>query len=144
MKVREEARQDGYGTGRRTEGLLDFERLEVYERAMVFVEMVFRSVRTWRRDAASSVGDQLRRAAVSIVANIAEGSGKPPGKAKIQFYGFALNSARETLALVTVARRLEEVNDEQHQSLRDLSLRICQMLGALQRSARERAREKHA
>jgi len=119
--------------------LLDFERLEVYERAMTLVENVFRASRKWRRDAKDSVGDQLRRAAVSIVANVAEGSGKLPGMSKVQYYGYALNSARESLALIEVGARLQELGTDEHQQLRALCVRVCQMLGALQRSARQRA-----
>src|SRR5262245_51134914 len=48
------------------------------------------------------IKDQLSRAALSIVLNLAEGSGKPSIKEKRRFYAISLGSMRETQAILQV------------------------------------------
>ena len=54
----------------------DFEDLESYQKAFKWNREVFRRSLKFRRLLQSSLGDQLRRAALSILTNIAEGSGQ--------------------------------------------------------------------
>ena len=52
--------------------------------------------------------DQLLRAALSIVLNLAEGSAKPTPKERRRFYAIALGSLREVQALLDLLKRSEE------------------------------------
>src|SRR3990167_9188455 len=49
--------------------------------------------------------DQLNRAALSVVLNLAEGSAKPTPKERRRFYSIALASAREVQALIEILGR---------------------------------------
>lgn len=49
--------------------------------------------------------DQLLRASLSIVLNLAEGSAKPTEKDRRKFYAIALGSCRETQALLTILKQ---------------------------------------
>jgi len=51
--------------------------------------------------------DQLLRASLSIVLNVAEGSGKPTPKEQRRFYGIALGSLRETAAILGILNQAE-------------------------------------
>jgi four helix bundle protein len=51
--------------------------------------------------------DQLSRASLSIVLNIAEGAGKPSMRERRRFYGIALGSLRETYALLDLMREIK-------------------------------------
>lgn len=51
------------------------------------------------------VQDQLLRASLSIVLNLAEGSGKPSSKEKRRYYSIALGSCREVQALLQVIKQ---------------------------------------
>jgi len=51
------------------------------------------------------VRNQFERASLSIVLNIAEGSGKYTSKDKRKFYSIALGSLRETQCLLTILKR---------------------------------------
>jgi four helix bundle protein len=55
------------------------------------------------------VRDQLLRASLSIVLNLAEGSGKPSAKEKRRFYSIAMGSTRETQALLSLLKNDELV-----------------------------------
>lgn len=61
--------------------LFDFERLEVYKKALDFVNLVYEISEKFPIEERYSLIDQFKRAAVSIALNIAEGSGgsKPVG-----------------------------------------------------------------
>jgi four helix bundle protein len=53
----------------------DFEKLIVYQRALGYVDFVYKITGTFPRQETFSLTDQFRRAAASICLNIAEGSG---------------------------------------------------------------------
>ena len=79
----------------------DHERLEVYQLALAFdgelhIALPRRGMRALR--------DQLERASLSVVANIAEGAGRVGVKDKRRFYAIARGSATEVAALLDVLR----------------------------------------
>lgn len=55
------------------------------------------------------VKDQLSRASLSIVLNLAEGSAKPTIKDRKKFYAIALGSLRETQAILDILDRTQEL-----------------------------------
>ncbi|MGH7352473.1 MAG: four helix bundle protein, partial [Candidatus Methylomirabilales bacterium] len=54
----------------------DFEKLDVYQEALSFADSVYELSTQFPRDEIYGITGQLRRAAVSVALNIAEGSGK--------------------------------------------------------------------
>ena len=75
--------------------------------------------------------DQLERASLSIVLNIAEGAGRRSRRDKARFYTIARGSAMESLALIDVliARQIATVGAVK--DARDLGIRVVQMLSKL-------------
>jgi four helix bundle protein len=111
----------------------DFEKLQVYQEALAFAEAVFETTEEFPYRVQSSLGDQLRRAALSICNNIAEGSGKQ-GPAKRQFYGYSLDSARECVPMFDLSRRRRILGQDRHGHLDESCFRLTSMLYALMRS----------
>lgn len=111
----------------------DFERLDVYKLGMEFAEAVFEITESFPARLQFSLGDQLRRAALSICNNIAEGAQKR-GAGKRQFYGYALDSARECVPMLELVRRRKIIDNETHNRLDGLCFRIASMMYALLRS----------
>ena len=62
-----------------------FETLEVYDKARALVSDVYRIQNEFPKEERFGLGDQVRRAAVSITANLAEGSGRQSIKEKLHF-----------------------------------------------------------
>ena len=87
--------------------MFGFQGLDVYRCAVTFLGHAARLGSRVPRGYAS-LGDQLRRAALSISLHIAEGSGKPEGDAR-RFYGIARGSALECAAIVDAFEALEFV-----------------------------------
>ena len=112
----------------------DFERLEVYKFAMDFTDEVFETTESFSQRVQFSLGDQFRRAALSVCNNIAEGSGRSTHKAKLQLYGYALDSARECIPMITLSLRRNYIDEEKHGALREKVVSICNMLSRLMKS----------
>ena len=95
-----------------TSGMLDHEKLDVYQRAIEFVACALRIAERLPRGQAP-LADQLRRAAVSIPLNIAEGGGRNRESAdRARFRAIARGSAMESGALLDVIRLLSVVPQE--------------------------------
>lgn len=111
--------------------IFDFERLEVYQKTVELVRALFRMTRLLPREYQFSIADQLRRASLSILNNIAEGSGNFSKKEKAQFYRTSLNSARECIPMLTVLLKEQQVTEATHRGLRQELIHIANMLGRL-------------
>ena len=72
--------------------------------------------------------DQIRRAAVSIMSNIAEGHDRNGRGEFVQFLANAKGSAAEVRCQLYVALDQRYINDEDFQSLTDLAIEISRML----------------
>jgi four helix bundle protein len=81
---------------------------------------------------------QLRRAAVSVPTNIAEGYGRESTGGYIQFLKIAQGSAKELETLIELSRRLGFIKDESATRLAASAERISKMLHALIRAVEKR------
>ena len=107
--------------------IFDFERLDVYQKSLGFTHIVFTLTLDFRKELQYSLGDQFRRAALSICNNIAEGSRKT-GKSKKQFYEYAFDSARECVPMINLAVKQNQIPKAQEDYLRNECVEICNML----------------
>ena len=114
----------------------DFEKLEVYKWGMEFIDEVFKMTEGFNQRIQFSLGDQFRRAALSICNNIAEGAGKKSQNAKIQMYGYALDSARECIPMITLSLKRRYIEESEYDALRGQIISICNMLAKLIQSVR--------
>src|SRR5215510_36789 len=81
------------------------EKLEVYQLAESFSDIVWKLVSEWKHFEKDTIGKQLVRAADSISANIAEGYGRFFYKESKQFYYYARGSIQETKSWVSKCKR---------------------------------------
>jgi four helix bundle protein len=107
-----------------------YEKLDVYRCSMEFLESAFALIDKLPKGFAH-LGDQLKRASLSIPLNIAEGSGKSTPGERRRFYEIARASALECSAIINCARTLNIVDQNLTQKNRALTLRIVQMLSKL-------------
>jgi four helix bundle protein len=80
--------------------------LRVWREAMLLAEMCYRHTRSFPRDELFGLTAQIRRAAASIPANIAEGYGREQTKSYVQFLRIAQGSCKEVETHVILADRV--------------------------------------
>lgn len=80
--------------------------LEVWQKAMTFVEDVYNVVKTFPREEMYGISDQIRRAAVSIPSNIAEGFGRDSNAEFQRFLSIARGSLYEVSTQLEIAHRI--------------------------------------
>lgn len=108
----------------------DHEKLDVYRLAIRFVVLARQVVRAFPRGQ-SYLTDQLQRAALSIVLNIAEGAGEYSKKDKARIYRFALRSATECAAILDVCHALELCSGPSSSAGNEVLVRIASMMTRL-------------
>ena len=103
---------------------LDAEKLDVYRVALEAQSQASTLVPDDRR----VLRDQLERASLSVVLNIAEGAGRRSRKDKARHYAIARGSAMESAAVVDVIARRSLAEATACGSVRALYVRVVQML----------------
>ena len=81
-----------------------------------------------------ALGDQLRRAVVSVPSNIAEGAGRFSIKEKIHFIEIAYGSLTESLCQLDIAHDLLYISDEEFESEKERVDIIAKQLSGLRAS----------
>jgi four helix bundle protein len=111
----------------------DHERLHVYRLALEFLAFAEQLIAALPKGR-SHLADQLSRASLSIVLNVAEGAGKVSAADKRRYYVSARGSATESAALLDVCFQLKLIAEEQHRTGKEILWRIVAMLVKLARS----------
>lgn len=104
-----------------------FEDVDIWRKAHHFVLGVYKLTETFPNHELYGLTSQLRRAAVSIPANFAEGFGKATRPDKLRFYGIAQGSLEECRYYMILAKDLGYGETGQ---LRDMLDEIGRMLGS--------------
>ena len=108
--------------------------LIVWQKSMEHVSAVYVARRAFPQEELFGIVSQLRRAAVSIPSNIAEGYGSLYGKETLKFLSNALGSASEVETQLIISRNLAFMSEESAQELIDQTEEIVRMLTALIKS----------
>ena len=114
----------------------DCRDLEVWQKSMVLVKQAYLLCATLPKEEIYGLVSQIRRAAVSILANIAEGAERNGTGAFIQFLGVARGSAAELETLLLLTGEVGVAPPEATLLLRDQLASVRRMLSALMRSLR--------
>jgi len=105
--------------------------LRVWQRAMELVFGVYQVTRSFPKDELYGLVSQMRRAAVSIPSNIAEGKGRLTDRDRAHFYSQARGSLLELETQILIAHRLEYVFEARAKSLIETAAELGRMLNAL-------------
>lgn len=110
-----------------------FGGLEVYQRTRKLVGRIYRLTGDWPREFLYDISSQFRRAAISILLNIAEGSGRSKSDFS-RYLVIAKGSCKECAAIVDLAQDLELLGEEEVNFLRNELIEIAMMLEGLKKS----------
>ncbi len=113
-----------------------FRDLHVWQRSMRLVEVVYTATRPFPKEELFGLASQMRRAAVSIPSNIAEGQGRDSDKSFALFLSQARGSLYELETQTELARNLGMLSLQQAQGLLAETAEINRMLNALRSALR--------
>ena len=109
----------------------DFMKLSVWNKAHSLTTAVYQATSTFPKDELYGLTSQIRRACVSIPANIAEGCGRR-GKAEFSnFLNIAMGSANEVQYYLLLAKELQILRAKDCEDLLNQTIEVKRMLTAL-------------
>ena len=108
-----------------------FERLDVWKRSIEWADALFDIADNLPPEYRYSLSDQLRRAALSVPTNIAEGSGRDQVKEKKYFYRIAKGSVYEIVSLLVMTGKRGFLTPDEYKTLYTESNEIAAILSKL-------------
>jgi len=123
---------------KREEEIHSYRDLEVWKRSMELVANIYGITQAFPKEELYGLTNQLRRAAVSVPANIAEGWGRGTTREYIQFLRIARGSLFELETLMNISGKLEYAKVKNQQQILQEIQEISKMLNALVKSLRQK------
>ena len=116
-----------------------FEDLQVWQEAIALAQQIYQITRE-SQDLSEDLAlvDQLRRASVSISANISEGFERRSQKEYLRFLSIAKGSAGEVRSLITLAHRIGHIDFETFSPIKLDALSVSKMLGYQMKKVEQR------
>jgi four helix bundle protein len=118
--------------------LRSYRDLEVWRRSIDLVEAIYRASSAWPSDERFGLTSQIRRAAVSVPSNIAEGAARRGTREFLQFLSIAKGSLAEVETQLTLAGRLGYLPAAAEEMLLGSAPEIGRMLAGLTKALRTR------
>jgi four helix bundle protein len=114
--------------------MFNFEKLDVWQKAIDFADLVYKHTRNFPADERFGLTNQMRRAAVSISSNIAEGTSRISQTDFGRFIEIATGSVFEVVSQAFIGRRQGFLSEEGFRTLYSTAEEIGRMLSGLRRS----------
>ena len=112
-----------------------FEKLRVWQDSRAFVTRIYLLTKEFPKEERYGIVNQIRRAAISISSNIAEGSSRKSSKDQSHFYQIAYSSLMEVLNQVIICLDLTYISEDNYNSLRSDIESLSYQISQLRKSA---------
>lgn len=114
--------------------MFNFEKLAVWQKAIDFADLVYNHTRSFPADERFGLTNQMRRAAVSVSSNIAEGTSRMSQTDFARFIEIATGSVFEVVSQSFIGKRQGFLTDESFRALYSSADEIGRMLSGLRKS----------
>lgn len=114
--------------------MFNFEKLDAWKKSVELADLIYLSTRTFPADERFGLTNQIRRAAVSISSNLAEGCSRSSKQDFARFVEIAAGSAFEVASQSVIARNQRYLNDADFTQIQASALEITRMLSGLRQS----------
>lgn len=115
-----------------------FTDLIAWQEGHKLVLLVYKEIKNFPAEEKFGLSDQMRRAAVSITSNIAEGFTKKSAKEKCQFYNTAKASLTELQNQILIAKDVKYSDKDSFLKIAEQSVLVNKLLSGLLKSTREK------
>lgn len=113
-----------------------FTNLDAWKEGHNVVLMIYRITKLFPRDELFGLTSQMRRCAVSITSNIAEGFSRNSWKEKVQFYAIALGSVTELQNQLLIARDVGYIDGKIFAEMAEQTVKVNKILNGLIKSSK--------
>ena len=111
-----------------------FRDLVVWQKAMALVTEIYRHTKSFPKDETYGLISQIRRSAVSIPSNIAEGFGRHATNDYLRFLRISMGSLSELETQIEISRNLGYLDNDEFETLESGCREVERMLSSLIRS----------
>ena len=112
--------------------------LEVWKRSIQMVTKIYKETTNFPKEELYGITSQIRRSAISIPSNIAEGAGRNHTKEFIQFLYISMGSLAELETQLIIANNLNFLTNEVFENLNIFLIKIRSQLSGLLKSLQNR------
>ena len=127
--------------------MIDFDfsyrKLNVYHLSKQLVSDIYNIVGSYPKTELFALGDQMRRAVISVPSNIAEGTSKTSPKEQFHFLEIAYGSLMEIMCQLEISFDLGYINQDQFKQSEEKIVMIYKMLSSMQSSLKNRIQGNH-
>jgi len=116
-----------------SEKIYSFTDLKAWKQGHELVLFVYEKTKHFPQSEIFGITNQMRRAAVSITSNIAEGFSRGSNKEKAQFYSIALGSLTELQSQAYIARDVGFISKEDFFKMENLMIVVSKLINGLRR-----------
>jgi len=113
---------------------LGYKKLNVYQKANELALLIYKITKNFPKDELFGLVSQMRRAAVSVPANIVEGYGRKTTKDKTHFYYISRGSLNELEYYLDLSLSLKYINNEEYDSLFNIRNDVGKLLNGFIKS----------
>jgi len=121
----------------RNNKIKNFTDINTWKEGHKLVLGVYEALKAFPKEEKYALSDQMRRCAVSITSNIAEGFSRQGKKEKLQFYYMSKGSLTELQNQLLIARDVGYLNSNTFKKLADQTVVVGKLLSGLIRSTRK-------
>jgi four helix bundle protein len=114
--------------------MFNFEKLETWHEAIAFADLVYQLTRNFPDIERFGLTNQMRRAAVSISSNLAEGTSRSSRVDYARFVEIAAGSLFEVVSQATIGRNQRFITETEYQQLYAAAEKQSRMLTGLRKS----------
>src|SRR5688572_28872140 len=118
----------------------NYKELKVWQESIALAKMVYKLIAGFPSDEKYGLTSQIKRSAVSIPSNIAEGAGRNSDKELMQFLSIALGSAFELETQLILANSFGFIKNDQFSEVEDQLIKVQKMVNGFRITISERTK----
>ncbi len=116
-----------------------FEKLDVWQKAVEYADLIYSVTQSFPAEERFGLTSQLRRSAVSVSSNIAEGSSRASKTDLARFIEIAYGSLLESISELEIAKRQRFLNDDMFAKAYKNAEDLAKMLSGFRRALKKRS-----
>lgn len=113
-----------------------FTDLDAWKEGHRLVLLIYKITKNFPKDEIFALTNQMRRCAVSITSNIAEGFSRNSYKEKLQFYSMSLGSVTELQNQLLIAKDIDYINKEEYEQINIQTIKVHKIINGLIKKSR--------